>query len=82
MSANRIIQGEFQCPTVNYTLITFGSSCTTLDGAVQSYNNAFSLIVPGILDAGYLLRDGSGRVDVKGIQDWSITVEGEAFLFI
>ncbi|KAJ7289762.1 KR domain-containing protein, partial [Mycena rebaudengoi] len=30
------------------------SACTALDGAISRYPNAFSLIAPGILDAGYL----------------------------
>ncbi|KAJ7779717.1 hypothetical protein B0H16DRAFT_1299877, partial [Mycena metata] len=33
----------------------YASGCTTLEGILSSYRNAFSLVVPGILDAGYLV---------------------------
>jgi hypothetical protein len=32
------------------------SACTAFNGALAKYSNAFSLIVPGISDAGYLVR--------------------------
>ncbi|KAF7377230.1 Polyketide synthase [Mycena sanguinolenta] len=41
----------------------YASACTALDGAMSRYPNAFSLIAPGILDAGYLERTGSVVVD-------------------
>ncbi|KAJ7776328.1 hypothetical protein B0H16DRAFT_1879673 [Mycena metata] len=34
----------------------YASACTALDGILARYPNAFSLITPGILDAGYLDR--------------------------
>ncbi|KAJ7463693.1 hypothetical protein FB451DRAFT_1042909, partial [Mycena latifolia] len=34
----------------------YASACTALDGVLARYPNAFSLITPGILDAGYLVR--------------------------
>ncbi|KAF8180698.1 hypothetical protein K438DRAFT_1976521 [Mycena galopus ATCC 62051] len=34
----------------------YGSACTTLEGILSRYRNAFSLVVPGILDAGHLER--------------------------
>ncbi|KAJ7636257.1 hypothetical protein FB45DRAFT_1024384 [Roridomyces roridus] len=33
----------------------YASACTALDGALARYSNAFSLITPGILDAGYIV---------------------------
>ncbi|KAJ6599814.1 hypothetical protein DFH09DRAFT_1128873 [Mycena vulgaris] len=41
----------------------YASVCTALDGALSRYPNAFSLIAPGILNAGYLERTGSVAVD-------------------
>ncbi|KAF7359785.1 Polyketide synthase [Mycena venus] len=41
----------------------YASACTALDGAMSRYPKAFSLIAPGILDAGYLERTGSMVVD-------------------
>ncbi|KAJ7195057.1 hypothetical protein GGX14DRAFT_677404 [Mycena pura] len=41
----------------------YASACTALDGAMSRYLNAFSLIAPSILDAGYLERTGSAVVD-------------------
>jgi hypothetical protein len=29
--------------------------CTVLDGILAHYPNAFSIVVPGIVDAGYLV---------------------------
>lgn len=37
------------------TNIAFTSACTALDGVLARYPNAFSLIAPGILDAGYIV---------------------------
>jgi hypothetical protein len=37
-----------------YSLI-FLSACTAMEGALERYPNAFSLITPGISDAGYLV---------------------------
>ncbi|KAJ7436883.1 hypothetical protein B0H11DRAFT_2178713 [Mycena galericulata] len=34
----------------------YSSACTALDGALAQYPNAFSLIAPGIQDAGYVAR--------------------------
>jgi hypothetical protein len=31
------------------------SACTAVDGILADYPNAFSLIVPGIVDVGYLV---------------------------
>ncbi|KAJ7790176.1 KR domain-containing protein [Mycena olivaceomarginata] len=39
------------------------SACTALDGVLAAYPNAFSLITPGILDAGYLDRTITNRKD-------------------
>ncbi|KAJ7690500.1 acyl transferase domain-containing protein [Mycena rosella] len=41
----------------------YASACTGLVGVLSSHRNAFSLVVPGILDAGYLDRTESGHVD-------------------
>ncbi|KAJ7223452.1 hypothetical protein GGX14DRAFT_540253 [Mycena pura] len=41
----------------------YASACTALDGAMSRYSNAFSLIAPSILDAGYLERTGSAIID-------------------
>ncbi|KAJ7642832.1 hypothetical protein B0H17DRAFT_1148728 [Mycena rosella] len=41
----------------------YASACNALDGALSRHPNAFSLIAPGILDAGYLERTGSVAVD-------------------
>ncbi|KAJ6455209.1 hypothetical protein C8R45DRAFT_846044, partial [Mycena sanguinolenta] len=39
----------------------YGSACTALEGILARYYNAFSLVVPGILDAGYLVRFSGSR---------------------
>ncbi|KAF8179325.1 hypothetical protein K438DRAFT_1977387 [Mycena galopus ATCC 62051] len=41
----------------------YASACNALDGAMSRYPNAFLLIAPGILDAGYLEQTGSLVVD-------------------
>ncbi|KAJ7052957.1 hypothetical protein C8F01DRAFT_1331735 [Mycena amicta] len=40
----------------------YASACTALNGQLTKYENAFSLITPGIGDAGYLTREGSQHV--------------------
>ncbi|KAJ7096113.1 hypothetical protein C8R44DRAFT_379140 [Mycena epipterygia] len=40
----------------------YSSACTALDGVLARYPNAFSLITPGILDAGYLDRANSKHI--------------------
>ncbi|KAJ7934795.1 hypothetical protein B0H13DRAFT_2481231 [Mycena leptocephala] len=45
----------------------YASACTILEGILARYRNAFSLIVPGILDAGYSDRTNSQLVDNKNI---------------
>ncbi|KAJ7364509.1 hypothetical protein DFH08DRAFT_1073196 [Mycena albidolilacea] len=42
----------------------YSSACTALDGALARYPNAFSLIAPGIRDAGYVAR----RREKDGVQ--------------
>ncbi|KAJ6555282.1 hypothetical protein B0H10DRAFT_2201676 [Mycena sp. CBHHK59/15] len=42
---------------------SYTSACTVLDGILAHYHNAFSLIVPGILGAGFLDRTDSTYVD-------------------
>ncbi|KAJ7440955.1 hypothetical protein FB451DRAFT_1442691, partial [Mycena latifolia] len=44
----------------------YSSACTILDGILARYPNAFSLIVPGIGDVGYLIRTDSRHVDTGG----------------
>ncbi|KAJ7782237.1 hypothetical protein DFH07DRAFT_789912 [Mycena maculata] len=39
----------------------YASACTTLQGAIAHYPNAFSLVVPAILNVGYLDRADSRR---------------------
>ncbi|KAJ7659066.1 hypothetical protein DFH06DRAFT_990014, partial [Mycena polygramma] len=34
---------------------TYASACTALDGVIAGYDNAFSLVTPGIFDAGFLV---------------------------
>ncbi|KAJ7776526.1 hypothetical protein DFH07DRAFT_798454 [Mycena maculata] len=41
----------------------YASACTVLEGALASYRNAFSIVVPAILDVGYLDRAGARRSD-------------------
>ncbi|KAF7341189.1 Polyketide synthase [Mycena venus] len=43
----------------------YSSACTALDGILAHYPNAFSLITPGIIDAGYLARASSNHIDRK-----------------
>ncbi|KAF7333968.1 Polyketide synthase [Mycena sanguinolenta] len=40
----------------------YGSACTALEGTLARYDNTFSLVVPGILDAGYLERTSKNSV--------------------
>ncbi|KAF8193609.1 hypothetical protein K438DRAFT_2017705 [Mycena galopus ATCC 62051] len=40
----------------------YASACTALEGALERYPNAFSLITPGVSDAGYLERSSSGDI--------------------
>ncbi|KAK6966524.1 polyketide synthase [Favolaschia claudopus] len=41
----------------------YASACTSLDGILANYPNAFSLITPGIFDAGYLDRKEVSKDD-------------------
>ncbi|KAF8180693.1 KR domain-containing protein, partial [Mycena galopus ATCC 62051] len=45
----------------------YASACTALDGILAPYPNAFSMITPGISDAGYLDRARSKHLDRKGV---------------
>ncbi|KAF8160216.1 hypothetical protein K438DRAFT_1776565 [Mycena galopus ATCC 62051] len=45
----------------------YASACTALDGILAPYPNAFSMITPGISDAGYLDRARSKYLDRKGV---------------
>ncbi|KAJ7484906.1 hypothetical protein B0H11DRAFT_1163748 [Mycena galericulata] len=45
----------------------YASACTALDGVLARYPNAFSLITPGILDAGYIDRTASNHVVKDGV---------------
>ncbi|KAJ6449449.1 hypothetical protein C8R45DRAFT_1084229 [Mycena sanguinolenta] len=40
----------------------YASACTSLDGVLARHRNAFSMITPGISDAGYLDRAGSKHI--------------------
>ncbi|KAF7336301.1 Polyketide synthase [Mycena venus] len=43
----------------------YASACTALDGILAPYPNAFSLITPGISDAGYLDRTTTKKLTLK-----------------
>ncbi|KAJ7913452.1 KR domain-containing protein [Mycena leptocephala] len=45
----------------------YASACTALDGVLARYPNAFSLIAPGILDAGYIDRTNSAHIVKDGL---------------
>ncbi|KAJ6550372.1 polyketide synthase dehydratase-domain-containing protein [Mycena vulgaris] len=45
----------------------YASACTALDGVLARYANAFSLITPGILDAGYINRTSSKHIVKDGL---------------
>ncbi|KAJ7120035.1 hypothetical protein C8R44DRAFT_981991 [Mycena epipterygia] len=45
----------------------YASACTALDGILARYPNAFSLIAPGILDAGYIDRTNSKHIVKDGL---------------
>ncbi|KIK61181.1 hypothetical protein GYMLUDRAFT_225393 [Collybiopsis luxurians FD-317 M1] len=53
----------------------YSSACSAMNWAIRPIKNSFSLIVPGILDAGYLAQAFSDRVDGKELQEWSISAE-------
>ncbi|KAK7042709.1 KR domain-containing protein [Favolaschia claudopus] len=52
----------------------YASACTALDGALAHYSNAFSLIAPGIIDAGYIDRSASQHI----LKDSLSTISAEA----
>ncbi|KAF8209510.1 hypothetical protein K438DRAFT_1960508 [Mycena galopus ATCC 62051] len=52
----------------------YASACTALDGVLARYPNAFSLITPGILNAGYIDRTASKHI----VKDGLPTISAEA----
>ncbi|KAJ6518275.1 hypothetical protein C8R47DRAFT_1312711 [Mycena vitilis] len=46
---------------------SYASACTALDGVLADYDNAFSLVTPGIFDAGFLDRASINRKDELAI---------------
>jgi hypothetical protein len=53
------------------------SACAILDGKMSEHPNAFALLVPAIMDAGYFLRDGTlDRLGLAGVDEWGISVDG------
>ncbi|KDQ18683.1 hypothetical protein BOTBODRAFT_154644 [Botryobasidium botryosum FD-172 SS1] len=56
----------------NHGQTTYSSASTALDGLLRDYPNAFSLIVPGIIDAGRLVREmREGRAG--HLAEWGMT---------
>ncbi|KAF4573437.1 putative PKS/NRPS-like protein biosynthetic cluster [Pleurotus pulmonarius] len=53
----------------------YSSACTALDGAMDQYHNAFSIAVPGILDAGYLVKTSDDYIDRTRLTAGGITSE-------
>ncbi|CAK5282480.1 unnamed protein product [Mycena citricolor] len=55
----------------------YASACSELNGALAGYSNAFSLIVPGILNAGFLDRASSDHIvkSDSGIFATSLTTQ-------
>ncbi|KAJ7182483.1 hypothetical protein C8R43DRAFT_868767, partial [Mycena crocata] len=59
----------------------YAAACTSLDGVLARYHNAFSLITPGISDAGYLAKGRLDQVDFFkltgcGIALWACLEDG------
>ncbi|KAJ3554330.1 hypothetical protein NP233_g12444 [Leucocoprinus birnbaumii] len=54
----------------------YASSCSALGGRVSEFPNAFAILVPAILDAGYLMQAGVlEHLNVAGSFEWGIGVE-------
>ncbi|KAJ7708733.1 hypothetical protein B0H17DRAFT_1030700 [Mycena rosella] len=52
----------------------YASACTVLDGILAHYPNAFSLVVPGVRDVGYLDREASVHVDKANAEIFAVTI--------
>ncbi|KAH7906404.1 hypothetical protein BJ138DRAFT_1222020, partial [Hygrophoropsis aurantiaca] len=53
----------------------YSSACTSMDGSLQRYPNAFSLIVPPISNAGLLAREEVDHTSREALRQWGISVE-------
>ncbi|KAF5356753.1 hypothetical protein D9756_006516 [Leucocoprinus leucothites] len=54
----------------------YSSSCAALGGRMSEYPNAFAILVPAILDAGYLMQAGVlDHLNIPGSLDWGISVK-------
>lgn len=78
MSDSRITQGmSFFAITHSSEPNSPHSACTALGGRISKLPNAFVLLVPAILDTGYLLqKEALDRVNFRGSHEWGLGVEG------
>lgn len=59
------------------------SACAILDGKMSGHRNAFALLVPAVMDAGYILQTRTlDRLGLPGADEWGIGVEGMLTLWI
>jgi hypothetical protein len=65
------------CLAVVFFLMHFSSASSSLEGMTRKLRNAFSLVVPGITDSGWLVRDQRGDHSRSGhLLQWGISTRG------
>lgn len=62
--------------TGNIGQSNYATANTILDGELKKYPNAFSIMIPGISNIGYLARS-EGDAEHSRLDSWSITSDGE-----
>jgi SAM-dependent methyltransferase len=62
--------------TGNIGQSNYATANALLDGELRKYPNAFSLMIPGISNVGYLARSG-GDAEHSRLDSWSITPDSE-----
>ena len=62
--------------TGNIGQSNYATANTLLDGELRKYPNAFSLMIPGISDVGYLARS-MGTAEHSRLDSWSISSDSK-----
>ena len=65
--------------TGNIGQSNYATANAILDGELKKYSNAFSIMIPGISNLGYLARS-EGDAEHSRLDSWSITSDGERIL--
>jgi hypothetical protein len=68
-------------PPVQFLIFQLIRSHNLVDGILENYENAFSIILPGVTQIGVLARADGNSVAAMNLREWALTPDGTCFAY-